>query len=163
MKTAVYPGSFDPITLGHLDIIERASTLFDKLIVVVMHNGAKNPVFTPEERMEYIERITTHLPNVQVQTHCGLLADYAGAQGACTIVKGLRAVSDFDSEFQMALANRRLNDKVDTIFLMTSAEYMYLSSSIVKDIAVHGGSIEGFVSPVLEQELYTRLRENMKG
>lgn len=160
MKTAIYPGSFDPVTLGHLDIIERASTLFNNLVVVVMHNGAKHPLFTPEERVEYIERITTHLPNVTVQTSSGLLADYADQIGACTIVKGLRAVSDFDSEFQMALANRRLNARVDTAFLMTSAEYMYLSSSIVKDIARHGGSISGFVSPELEEELFERMRKD---
>ncbi len=162
MKTAIYPGSFDPITLGHLDIIERAASLFTNLIVVVMHNGNKHPIFTPEERVEYIQRVTAHLPNITVKTHCGLLADYAEAQGACTIVKGLRAVSDFDNEFQMALANRHLNSNVDTVFLMTSAEYMYLSSSVVKDIAVHGGSIHGFVSPELEQELTNRLTMKRK-
>lgn len=145
MKIAIYPGSFDPVTLGHLDIIERASELFDKLIVVVMHNVSKFPIFTAEERMHLLRCVTDHLPNVEIDGYSGLLADYAGKRGACTIVKGLRAMSDFENEFSMALANRKLNPDVDTAFLMTSAEYMYLSSSMVKDIALHGGSIAGFV------------------
>lgn len=160
MKTAIYPGSFDPVTLGHLDIIERAAALFDRLVVVVMHNQNKRPAFTPEERADMIRRVTGHLPNVEVRLHDGLLADYADSVGACTIVKGLRAVSDFDNEFQMALANRRLNMHVDTAFLMTSAEYMFLSSSVVKDIAAHGGSITGFVPAALEEEILTKLRKD---
>lgn len=160
MKTAIYPGSFDPITLGHLDIIQRAAALFDKLVVVVMHNQNKRPVFTPEERVDMIQRVVKDLPNVEVRLHAGLLADYAGAVGACTIVKGLRAVSDFDSEFQMALANRRLNPQVDTAFLMTSAEHMFLSSSLVKDIAAHGGTITSFVPPLLEEEILAKLRKD---
>ncbi len=159
MKTAIYPGSFDPITLGHLDIIERAAELFDRLVVVAMHNQNKRPLFTPEERVEMIQRVTAHLPNVEVRHHSGLLADYADEVGACTIVKGLRAVSDFDNEFQMALANRRLNHHVDTAFLMTSAEHMFLSSSLVKDIAAHGGSISGFVPAALEQEILAKLQK----
>ncbi|MGN0994728.1 MAG: pantetheine-phosphate adenylyltransferase, partial [Butyricicoccus sp.] len=129
MKTAIYPGSFDPVTLGHLDIIERAAALFDRLVVVVMHNQNKRPAFTPEERVDMIRRVTAGLPNVEVRLYDGLLANYADEVGACTIVKGLRAVSDFDNEFQMAPANRRLNRNVDTAFLMTSAKYMFLSSS----------------------------------
>ena len=159
MKTAIYPGSFDPITLGHLDIIERASALFDKLVVVSMHNQNKKPLFTPEEREDMIRRVTAHLPNVEVRHNSGLLADYADEVGACTIVKGLRAVSDFDSEFQMALANRRLNNHVDTAFLMTSAEHMFLSSSLVKDIAAHGGSIKGFVPAALEEEILAKFQK----
>ena len=143
MKIAIYPGSFDPVTLGHLDVIERAAALFDRLIVVVMHNQTKKPMFTPEERQAFLRRVTSHLDNVEVDMFGGLLAEYARQRGACTIVKGLRAVSDFESEFQMALANRKLNPDLDTAFLMTSAEYMYLSSSIVKDIAAHGGDISG--------------------
>ena len=160
MKIAIYPGSFDPVTLGHLDIIERASELFDKLIVVVMHNVSKFPIFTAEERMHLLRRVTDHLPNVEIDGYSGLLADYAGKRGACTIVKGLRAMSDFENEFSMALANRKLNPDVDTAFLMTSAEYMYLSSSMVKDIALHGGSIAGFVPPKIEKEILHRVRKD---
>lgn len=159
MKIAVYPGSFDPVTLGHLDVIERAAALFDRLIVVVMHNQTKKPMFTPEERQAFLRRVTSHLDNVEVDMFGGLLAEYARQRGACTIVKGLRAVSDFESEFQMALANRKLNPDLDTTFLMTSAEYMYLSSSIVKDIAAHGGDIAGFVSPELVDEVLKRMRK----
>ena len=158
MKIAIYPGSFDPVTLGHLDVIERAAALFDRLIVVVMHNQTKKPMFTPEERQAFLRRVTSHLDNVEVDMFGGLLAEYARQRGACTIVKGLRAVSDFESEFQMALANRKLNPDLDTAFLM-SAEYMYLSSSIVKDIAVHGGDISGFVSPELVDEVLKRMRK----
>ena len=119
MKIAIYPGSFDPVTLGHLDVIERAAALFDRLIVVVMHNQTKKPMFTPEERQAFLRRVTSHLDNVEVDMFGGLLAEYARQRGACTIVKGLRAVSDFESEFQMALANRKLNPDLDTAFLMT--------------------------------------------
>ena len=160
MKIAIYPGSFAPVTLGHLDIIERASELFDKLIVVVMHNVSKFPIFTAEERMHLLRCVTDHLPNVEIDGYSGLLADYAGKRGACTIVKGLRAMSDFENEFSMALANRKLNPDVDTAFLMTSAEYMYLSSSMVKDIALHGGSIAGFVPPKIEKEILHRVRKD---
>ena len=160
MKIAIYPGSFDPVTLGHLDIIERASALFDKLIVVVMHNVSKYPIFTAEERAHLLRRVTAHLPNVEIDGYNGLLADYAGQRDACTIVKGLRAMSDFENEFSMALANRKLNPDVDTAFLMTSAEYMYLSSSMVKDIALHGGSIAGFVPEEIEQEILHRVRKD---
>ena len=160
MKIAIYPGSFDPVTLGHLDIIERASALFDELIVVVMHNVAKYPIFTAEERMHLLRRVTSHLPNVEIDGYNGLLADYAAKRGACTIVKGLRAMSDFENEFSMALANRKLNPNVDTAFLMTSAEYMYLSSSMVKDIALHGGSIAGFVPAEIEKEILHRVRKD---
>lgn len=160
MKIAIYPGSFDPVTLGHLDIIERASELFDKLIVVVMHNVSKFPIFTAEERVHLLRCVTDHLPNVEIDGYSGLLADYAGKRGACTIVKGLRAMSDFENEFSMALTNRKLNPDVDTAFLMTSAEYMYLSSSMVKDIALHGGSIAGFVPPKIEKEILHRVRKD---
>ena len=160
MKIAIYPSSFDPVTLGHLDIIERASALFDELIVVVMHNVSKYPIFTAEERMHLLRRVTSHLPNVEIDGYNGLLADYAAKRGACTIVKGLRAMSDFENEFSMALANHKLNPNVDTAFLMTSAEYMYLSSSMVKDIALHGGSIAGFVPAEIEKEILHRVRKD---
>ncbi|MGI6180653.1 MAG: pantetheine-phosphate adenylyltransferase [Agathobaculum sp.] len=159
MRTAIYPGSFDPVTLGHLDIIRRASVMFDRLVVSVMHNQNKKPLFTVEERMAFLRRTTESLPNVEIASFDGLLADYARREGACAVVKGLRAVSDFEYEFQMALANRKLNPELDTVFLMTSAEYMYLSSSVVKDIAVHGGSIAGFVPDALEAEIVCRTRK----
>lgn len=159
MKIGIYPGSFDPVTMGHLDVIERASMLFDRLIVAVMHNGAKKPMFSGEERAEFLRRTTGHLPNVEIEVFDGLLADYAGCKGACAIVKGLRAVSDFEYEFSMALGNRKLNPAVDTVFLMTSAQYMFLSSSMIKDIACHGGSITDFVPAVLEEEIVQRMRK----
>jgi len=158
MRTAIYPGSFDPVTLGHLDIIKRAAGLFDKLIVAVMHNQNKIPMFTLEERKEMLKRIIKDLPNVEVESFGGLLADYAKTRNACVVVKGLRAVSDFEYEFQMALANRKLNAELDTVFLMTSAENMYLSSSVVKDIAVHGGSVSGFVPDELKNDIEDRAR-----
>lgn len=157
MGIAIYPGSFDPVTLGHLDIIERAAKVFDKLIVCVMHNSNKAPMFSPEERCTQIEVCTAHLNNVSVQMHGGLLAAYAEQQQADTIIKGLRAVSDFEYEFQMALANRKLNPKVETVFLTTSAEFMYLSSSVVKDIAAHGGDISGFVPECIKKDVVNRM------
>lgn len=157
MGIAIYPGSFDPVTLGHLDIIERAAKVFDKLIVCVMHNSNKAPMFSPEERCAQIEVCTAHLNNVSVRMHGGLLAAYAEQQQADTIIKGLRAVSDFEYEFQMALANRKLNPKVETVFLTTSAEFMYLSSSVVKDIAAHGGDISGFVPESIKKDVVNRM------
>ena len=159
MRIAIYPGSFDPVTLGHLDIIRRASGLFDRLIVAVMHNQNKKPMFSVEERMEMLRRTTAGLPNVEIESFGGLLADYARRKNACVHVKGLRAVSDFEYEFQMALANRKLNADLDTVFLMTSSEYMYLSSSVVKDIAVHGGSVAGFVPDEIVQDIVRRTRK----
>ncbi|MDY3617535.1 pantetheine-phosphate adenylyltransferase [Agathobaculum sp.] len=159
MRTAIYPGSFDPVTLGHQDIIRRAAAVFDRLIVAVMHNQNKTPMFSVEERMEFLRRTTGGLDNVEIASFDGLLADYARRQGACAIIKGLRAVSDFEYEFQMALANRKLNPELDTVFLMTSAEYMYLSSSVVKDIAVHGGSVAGFVPEELVEDIMLRTRK----
>ena len=160
MKIAIYPGSFDPITLGHLDIIQRGAACFDKLYVCVMVNCEKKlPMFTPERRLELIRRSVAHIPNVEVENWRGLLADYAKQKNACAIVKGLRAVSDFEYEFQMALANRKLNPELDTVFLMTSAEYMYLSSSIVKDIAVHGGGVADFVPEGIMQDIVRRIRK----
>ena len=159
MRIAIYPGSFDPVTLGHLDIIRRASGLFDRLIVAVMHNQNKKPMFSVEERMEMLRRTTADLPNVEIESFGGLLADYARGKNACVLVMGLRAVSDFEYEFQMALANRKLNADLDTVFLMTSSEYMYLSSSVVKDIAVHGGSVAGFVPDEIVQDIVRRTRK----
>jgi len=160
MATAVCPGSFDPVTVGHLDIITRASKMFDSLIVVVMTNQAKAPAFTEHERAALLKTATAELQNVVVDTYDGLLADYAALQNAAAIVKGLRAVSDFEYEFQMALTNKKLNPRPETIFLPTSAEYMYLSSGIVKQIAMYGGDISGFVPLCVLHDIEKRLKKN---
>ena len=156
-RIAVCPGSFDPVTLGHLDIFNRASRLFDKVIVLVSSNPSKNPSFTPIERMQMNERDTSHLDNVVTDILEGLLADYARDTGASAIVKGLRAVSDFEYEFQMALANKKLYSDAETVFLTTSAENMYLSSSVVKQIASFGGDISHFVPPCILEDIQNRL------
>lgn len=145
MKTAVYPGSFDPITSGHLNIIRRAANIFDKLIVCVMVNAGKNPMFTLEEREELIRRVTQDLPNVEVDCSNELLADYARRRGSCVIVKGLRAGSDFENEFQMALVNRKINPELDTMFLTADSQYMYLSSSMVKELGNYGADLSDFL------------------
>lgn len=157
MITAICPGSFDPVTLGHLDIIQRASDMFDKVIVAVLCNSKKNPSFTVEERMDMIRRVTKDIPNVEVATFNGLLADFARQQNATVLVKGLRAVTDFEYEFQMALANRKLNPELETVFITTKAENMYLASSLVKEIARNGGSIDDFVPACLREEIQNRL------
>ena len=145
MKTAVYPGSFDPITSGHLNIIRRAANIFDKLIVCVMVNAGKNPMFSLEEREELIRRVTLDLPNVEVDCSNELLADYARRRGSCVIVKGLRAGSDFENEFQMALVNRKINPELDTMFLTADSQYMYLSSSMVKELGNYGAELSDFL------------------
>jgi len=160
VRTAVCPGSFDPLTLGHIDIIRRASKLFDRVIVLVVRNPAKNSAFTAEERVGMIRKVIADMPNVEADIYCGLLADYVKDKGAVAIVKGLRAVSDFEYEFQMALANKELNPEADTVFLTTKAENMYLSSSIVKQIASFGGDISKFVPPEIRDEIDKRLSEN---
>ena len=149
MKIAIYPGSFDPITSGHLNIIRRASKIFDRLIVCVMINSAKNPMFTREERVEMIRRVVGDLPNVEVDSSDELLAEYAKRKGSCVIVKGLRAGSDFENEFQMALVNHKINPGLDTMFLTSEAQYMYLSSSMVKEL----GSYDVDLSDFLRTEL----------
>lgn len=157
MRIGVYPGSFDPATLGHLDIIRRASRLFDKLIVAPMINGEKHSSFTMEEKVDFLRRMTRDLPNVEVESFGGLLADYVKEKNVCAIVKGLRAVSDFEYEFQMALANKKLNPDVDTVFLMTGQKYLFLSSTIVRDIARHGGDITGFVPEEIRDDIMKKL------
>ena len=156
-SVAVCPGSFDPVTVGHLDIIHRAAAMFDKLIVVVMVNPKKHYSFTPEERVKLIRAVVDDLPTVEVDFSDGLLADYAKAVGAGVIIKGLRAMSDFEYEFQMALANKRLNPEVETVFLTTAAENMYLSSSMVKQIASMGGDIRDFVPEKIRKDITERL------
>ncbi len=154
---AICPGSFDPVTYGHLDIIKRASNMFKKVIVVVASNSKKNCSFTPEERVEMVKKCIPHLSNVEVVHYEGLLADYAAQIGATAIIKGLRAMSDFEYEFQMALTNKELNPQVETLFLTTSAQNMYLSSSMVKQIASMGGDISHFVPAVIKQDIIDRI------
>ena len=156
---AVCPGSFDPVTRGHLDIIHRAAAMFDKLIVVVMSNPSKKCSFTPEERVALIKKSLHGLDNVEVDCYDGLLAEYAAKCGACAIIKGLRAMSDFEYEFQMALTNKKLNPDVETLFLTTSAENMYLSSSMVRQIAGMGGDVSEFVSSEILEDIKTRLKK----
>ena len=158
MKIAVYPGSFDPVTLGHVNIIERAAAIFDRVYVCVMVNSDKNPKFTQEERADMIRRSTTHLSNVEVETADGLLVDYAEARGACAIVKGLRAVSDFDSEFQMALANRKLNPTIETMFLASSEKYTYLSSTVAREMAKYGADLSDFIPGEIIDAVLAKLK-----
>lgn len=157
MNIAICPGSFDPVTLGHMDIIRRAAKLFDKVIVLVLSNPAKTPVFSMEERMSFLQRATADMDRVEVDSFDGLLAVYAKRHGATALVKGLRAVSDFEYEFQMALTNTKLNEQLETVFLTTKAEYMYLSSSIVKQIATYGEDISQFVPGCILEEIKERL------
>ena len=157
MKTAVYPGSFDPITSGHLNIIRRAANIFDKLIVCVMVNAGKNPMFSLEEREELIRRVTLDLPNVEVDCSNELLADYARRRGSCVIVKGLRAGSYFENEFQMALVNRKINPELDTMFLTADSQYMYLSSSMVKELGHYGAELSDFLPEAIIPDFQRKL------
>ena len=145
MKIAIYPGSFDPVTSGHLNIIRRAANIFDKLIVCVMVNAGKNPMFTQSERVEMICRVTGDIPNVEIDSSNELLAEYAKKKGSCVIVKGLRAGSDFENEFQMALINHKINPDLDTMFLTAEHQYMYLSSSTVKELANYNVDLSDFL------------------
>jgi pantetheine-phosphate adenylyltransferase len=145
MRTVIYPGSFDPITNGHLDVVERASRLFDRVIVGVAQNDGKQPLFTLAERRELVFRSVTHLPNVEVDSFTGLLVDYAAHRRAQAIIRGLRAVSDFEFEFQLALINRRMNQDIETIFVMPKDTYTFLSSRIVKEVSRLGGDVRRFV------------------
>ena len=156
-KKAICPGSFDPVTVGHLDIIRRASRLFDEVVVVVMNNNAKNPLFTAEERVEMLKKATADMANVSVDRYDGLLAEYAKEKNANVLVKGLRAVSDFEYEFQMALTNKKLNHELDTVFLTTKAENMYLSSSLVRQVGAMGGDISEFVPTAIKEQVLARL------
>ncbi|RJP14035.1 MAG: pantetheine-phosphate adenylyltransferase [Candidatus Abyssobacteria bacterium SURF_5] len=152
-RTAIYPGSFDPITYGHIDLIERAVGLFDELIVAVAHNIRKAGLFSIQERLKMIRELTMEYPTVRVDSFDGLLVDYVRRCGACCVVRGLRAFSDFEFEFQMALTNRKLNDNFETIFLMTHENYSFISSSLVKELIEFGGDISAFVPEVVERRL----------
>ena len=153
MRRAIYPGSFDPVTNGHLDVIERARKLFDEVIVAVAHNDEKQPLFSLEERLDLLRETTGRIANVRIAEFEGLLVDFAKAQNAGAVIRGLRAVSDFEFEFQMALMNRKLDAAVETIFLMPKEEYTYLSSRIVKEIARLGGDISSFVPACVAKAL----------
>ncbi|MBR3768482.1 MAG: pantetheine-phosphate adenylyltransferase [Clostridia bacterium] len=157
---AICPGSFDPITIGHLNIIARTAKMFSKVIVVVMINRKKpGGLFTPEERIDFIKRCTSDIPNVEVDFSDGLLADYAISKGAVAIVKGLRVLSDYEDEFKQALTNKKLAKDVETIFMVTDTEYMFLSSSVVKEICSFGGDISDFVPKEIKQDIINRIRE----
>ena len=153
MRRAIYPGSFDPVTNGHLNIIERAAKTFDELIVCVMINAEKHPVFSSEERVELIRRVTKHIPNVTVTQSSGLLAEFAREQNCGVVVKGLRAITDFEYEFQMTAMNYQLSPQLETLFIMSPPQYMYLSSSIVREISKMGGDIQQFVPPCVYEAL----------
>ncbi len=159
MSIAIYPGSFDPVTLGHLNIIRRAASCFDRLIVCVMVNSSKQGMFTPEERVELLCRVTGRFPNVEVDHSDELLAAYARRRGARVVVKGLRAVSDYEQEVQMAVINRKLNPQLETMFLASSDKYTYLSSTIVKEMARYGASLTGFVPAEIEDDVNRRMRK----
>ncbi len=159
MKTAIYPGTFDPVTYGHIDVIERARGIFDRVIVTVARNVVKKPLFTVEERVSMLRQAVRGLPNVEVDSFRGLLVDYARKKRATAIVRGLRAVSDFEYEFQMALTNRKLAEKISTVFLMPHEKYTYLNSSIVREIALLGGDVSEFVPP----DVCRRLMRKLKG
>lgn len=154
MSVAVYPGSFDPVTLGHLDIIERTARIMDRVIIGVLNNNSKTPLFSAEERVNMLKSVTAHIPNVEVQSFEGLLVDFVRKNGANVIVRGLRAITDFEYELQMSQTNRIIAPEIDTLFLTTNLKYSYLSSSIVKEIATYRGDIRAFLPPeIIEQVL----------
>ena len=162
MKIGICPGSFDPVTLGHLDIISRSRKVFDHVIVAVMINPAKKTLFTVEERIDLLKRATADMEHIEVVGFEGLLAEYAKARGASAVIKGLRAVTDFEYEFQQALTNKKLNPDLETLFMTTSSEHMFLSSSIVKQIAMFGGDISNFVPECILKDVTDRIRLDMK-
>ena len=158
MKTAICPGSFDPITMGHMDVLERAAVVFDRVIAVVMNNPRKKYIFSAGERVDMIRRAAAYLPNVEVEESDRLLAEYCAQKENAVIVRGLRAVTDFELEFQMALMNRKLNPKLDTMFLTASERYQYLSSSVIKEVALFGGDVSEFVPPCIHDEVVRRIK-----
>ena len=160
MKSAIYPGSFDPVTYGHIDIIRRAADIFDNLTVSVLNNKVKTPLFSVEERVNILKEVTKDMHNVTVQSYEGLLVDYCRETGADVIIRGLRAITDFEYELQLAQTNRKLGEDVDTIFLTTSLEYAYLSSSTVKEVASFGGDISKFVPAFIADMVYDRYGVN---
>ena len=158
MRTVIYPGSFDPLTNGHLDVIKRATKLFDRVIVAVAESSSKKPFFTLAERKRMLAGVVKDIPNVTATSFPGLLVDFAAKKKACAIIRGLRVVSDFEFEFQMALMNRRLKERIETVFMMPRGKYIYLSSSLVKEVARLGGEVSTFVPASVEQALRKKLR-----
>ena len=158
MRTAIYPGSFDPLTNGHLDVVQRAAKLFDRVLVAVAKNEGKHPLFALDERLAMVRKAVTHLPNVEADTFDCLLVDYVVSRKAQAIVRGLRAVSDFEFEFQLALMNRKLNENIETIFMMPKDTYTFLSSRIVKEIARLGGDVSVFVPAHVQTALLKKLK-----
>jgi pantetheine-phosphate adenylyltransferase len=158
MRTVIYPGSFDPLTNGHLDVIQRAAKLFDRVVVAVARNESKQPLFTLEERQRMVARAVRHMPNVEPDTFDGLLMAYAEKRSAQAVIRGLRAVSDFEFEFQLALMNRKLNERIETIFMMPKDTYTFLSSRIVKEIASLGGDVSAFVPVHVRTALAGKLK-----
>ena len=156
-RIALCPGSYDPLTLGHLNIIERGAGLFDKVIVVVLINPQKSYAFSAEERAEMLRKVTSHIPNVEVASYNGLVAEYARQRRACALIKGLRAVTDFEYEFQMALINKKLNADLETVFINSDQRYTFLSSSAVREVARFGGSISDFVPHQVQEQIRDRL------
>ena len=161
-RIAVCPGSFDPVTYGHLDIIRRGAKVFDEVYIVVLSNSSKKPLFTVEERIQLLKEVTKEIPNVKVDSFNGLLVDYADSVNASAIIRGLRAVSDFEYEMQITSMNRVLNEKVETFFIMTNNQYSFLSSSIVKEVARYGGSVVDLVPPVVERALKEKFQTPLK-
>ncbi|MBE5103911.1 pantetheine-phosphate adenylyltransferase [Bacillus fungorum] len=159
---AISSGSFDPITLGHLDIIKRGAKVFDEVYVVVLNNSSKKPFFSVEERLELIREATKDIPNVKVDSHSGLLVEYAKMRNANAILRGLRAVSDFEYEMQITSMNRKLDENIETFFIMTNNQYSFLSSSIVKEVARYGGSVVDLVPPVVERALKEKFQTPLK-
>lgn len=162
MTIAIYPGSFDPVTLGHMNIMKRASACFDKLIVCVMVNSSKNGLFVPEERVELLRRCTQRFPNVEVDFSSELLADYAKRRGAKVVVKGLRAVSDYEQEVQMAVINRKLNPSLETMFLASSEKYTYLSSTIVKEMARYGADLNEYIPREIVEDVNRKMKQQQE-
>ena len=160
MKTVVYPGSFDPVTYGHLDIVRRSLKIFDKVIVCILENSRKVPAFSTEERKEFLKIACASMPGVEISSYSGLLVDFLKERNADAIVKGLRAVSDFESEFQMALANSKLYNHVETVFLPANVEYSYLNSSVVREIASYGGKLSDFVPEEIIDRIYAKLKNH---
>lgn len=159
---AISSGSFDPITLGHLDIIKRGAKVFDEVYVVVLNNSSKKPLFSVEERLDLIREATKDIPNVKVDSHSGLLVEYAKMRNANAILRGLRAVSDFEYEMQITSMNRKLDENIETFFIMTNNQYSFLSSSIVKEVARYGGSVVDLVPPVVERALKEKFQTPLK-
>ncbi len=162
MSSAIYPGSFDPVTNGHLDIIERTAAIFDKVTVAILINSSKTPTFTVEERIDMLKNATAHIPNVEIEFFDGLLVDFVRSKNAKVIIKGLRAVSDFEYEFQMAMLNKSVAPDIETLFMMTGNKYSYLSSSIVKELGRLGAPVDEFVPQAIMDNVTEKLRKDCK-